>query len=76
MASELILSLQQDPLVEIIEITEPLYAKGLELYRSRPDKTWGLTDCISFVTMTDRGLTQALAHDIHFVQAGFQALMR
>jgi len=49
---------------------------GLELYARRPDKSWSLTDCISFVVMTDRGLTEALTGDHHFEQAGFRALLR
>ena len=36
----------------------------------------GLTDCISFVVMEERGITDALAYDQHFVQAGFRALLR
>jgi hypothetical protein len=37
---------------------------------------WGLTDFISFVVMQDRGITEALAYDQHFVQAGFRAVLR
>jgi predicted nucleic acid-binding protein len=40
------------------------------------DKEWSLTDCASFEIMRERGLTEALAHDQHFVQAGFVALLR
>ena len=36
----------------------------------------GLTDRISFVVMEERGITDALAYDQHFVQAGFRALLR
>jgi predicted nucleic acid-binding protein len=39
------------------------------------DKEWGLTDCISFVAMQERGLTNALTTDRHFTQAGFQNLL-
>ena len=53
-----------------------LLAAGLQLHRSRPDKEWSLTDCISFHVMRGRGLTRALAHDLHFEQAGFEALLR
>jgi predicted nucleic acid-binding protein len=42
----------------------------------RPDKTWGFTDCISFVVMREEGLTDAVTADVHFVQAGFRALLR
>jgi predicted nucleic acid-binding protein len=46
------------------------------LYRERPDKEWALTDCVSFIVMEDRGISEALTTDEHFHQAGFQALMR
>ena len=55
-AIELIQSLEEDPKVEIIELTKTLCRAGLQLYRERQDKEWGITDCISFVVMTDRGL--------------------
>jgi predicted nucleic acid-binding protein len=37
---------------------------------------WGLVDCISFIVMQNRGITDALTADIHFQQAGFRALLR
>jgi predicted nucleic acid-binding protein len=45
------------------------------LYLSRSDKTWGLTDCISFLVMADQGLSEALTADAHFIQAGFHTLI-
>jgi predicted nucleic acid-binding protein len=68
--------LAADPGTEIIGSLGPLYERGLDLYARRPDKEWSLTDCISFVVMTDRGLTDALTGDHHFEQAGFRALLR
>ena len=50
--------------------------KGLTLYGARQDKTWGLVDCMSFIVMDEQKLTDALTSDIHFIQAGFQALLR
>ena len=47
----------------------------MRLFRDRPDKDWGLTDCMSFVVMQDYGLTAALTSDNHFRQAGFRALL-
>ena len=44
---------------------------GTNLYLSRPDKDWSLTDCISFEVMKREGVTHALTGDKHFVQAGF-----
>ena len=49
--------------------------QALALYQFRPDKTWGLTDCISFVVMQQQNLTDAVTGNRHFVQAGFHALM-
>ncbi|MGA7496633.1 MAG: PIN domain-containing protein [Isosphaeraceae bacterium] len=65
-----------DPGTEIIGPDIPLFERGLDLYAQRPDKAWFLTDCISFVVMTERGLTEALTGDNHFEQAGFHALLR
>jgi predicted nucleic acid-binding protein len=56
-------------------ITETLLDDALSLYRARPDKEWGLTDCVSFVLMKQEGVTEALTADIHFRQAGFTALL-
>jgi predicted nucleic acid-binding protein len=44
--------------------------------RSRPDKDWSLTDCISFVVMTEAALEEALTGDHNFEQAGFAALLK
>src|SRR5688500_2262354 len=60
---------------EVVEITADLRSKGIDLFRSRQDKSWGLTDCISFVLMNQRGVTEALTADVHFQQAGFKALL-
>ena len=69
-------SLEVDPQVEIIPLSEQLYTRASQLYRERPDKEWALTDCASFIVMEDRGINEALTTDEHFQQAGFQALMR
>jgi len=69
-------SLEADPRVEIISLSEELYRRALRLYRERPDKEWTLTDCVSFIVMEDRGISEALTTDEHFQQAGFQVLMR
>ena len=74
-AVELLDSLESDSTVEIIPLSESLYVRALRLYRERPDKEWSLTDCVSFIVMQDRGLTEALTTDNHFRQAGFRALL-
>lgn len=40
----------------------------------RGDKAWSLTDCSSFLIMQDLGITEALAFDRHFEQAGFKVI--
>ena len=62
--------------VEVVHLTPRLFTQGLTLYKSHQDKAWGLVDCISFIVMCEAGVNQALTFDQHFVQAGFQALMR
>lgn len=75
-AIQLLDSLEADPTVEIIALSEILYSKALQLYRERRDKEWGLVDCASFVVMTERNISEALTTDEHFQQAGFRALLR
>jgi predicted nucleic acid-binding protein len=67
--------LSQDAGTEVVGPDEALYDRGLDLYARRPDKSWSLTDCISFVVMAQRSLTDALTGDRHFDQAGFRALL-
>ena len=73
---DLVRELQADPNTEVIPLSQALFEKGVELYAARPDKDWSVTDCISFVVMRQRGLTEALTADRHFEQAGFKALLR
>jgi predicted nucleic acid-binding protein len=75
-ALDLISSLRRNPAVEVLAPDLDLFERGLDLYARRADKAWSLTDCISFVVMSDRGLTDALTGDHHFEQAGFRALLR
>jgi predicted nucleic acid-binding protein len=60
----------------VIHVDEALWEQGWALFVERPDKHWGLTDCISFVVMKDHRIAQAFASDHHFEQAGFERLMR
>ena len=62
--------------LQVVTVDTSLLARALQLYSERPDKTWGLTDCISFTVMWEKSLTDAVTADLHFVQAGFRALLR
>lgn len=75
-AIQLLESLETDPSVEIILLTNGLHKLAFNLYKQRKDKEWGLVDCISFIVMQDRGIIDALTADTHFQQAGFRALLK
>lgn len=61
--------------LSVLPISEDLYSQGWRLYRQRLDKDWGLTDCISFITMHQEGISVAFTSDRHFKQAGFKRLL-
>jgi len=65
-----------DSQVEVVGFGPKVERAAVNLYRGRPDKDWSLTDCLSFVVMKDRGMTEALTADHHFEQAGFEAVMQ
>jgi predicted nucleic acid-binding protein len=74
-AVQLLNSLENDSTVAIIPLSEALCAAAMQLFQARADKEWGLTDCVSFVVMQERAITDALTADAHFLQAGFRPLL-
>lgn len=64
-----------DERIRVIGASSSSFTRGAELFRRRKDKNWSLTDCISFVAMEDRHITDALTGDHHFEQAGFTVLL-
>ena len=69
-------ALRADPRVVIVPPSPEMFEKGLDYFARRHDKAWSLTDCISFLVMTEHGITDALTADHHFEQAGFKALLK
>lgn len=63
-------------LVEIVQSTLDLEEQAWRLFGQAEDKEWGLTDCVSFAVMRERGVLQAFTADHHFEQAGFEAMLR
>src|SRR5437867_1913728 len=53
-------AVRDDAQFEVVGYDAGVYQAGFDLFASRPDKAWSLTDCISFAVMTERGLTDAL----------------
>lgn len=74
-AAQVTAALQNSDLVRILPASSQLFAAALDLYRSRADKEWGLTDCSSFVVMGEQGLSEALTTDEHFRQASFRPVL-
>jgi len=61
--------------IEVVPFHRELIESAARLYRRRPDKDWSLTDCLSFVVMEQRRLTEALTTDGRFEQAGLKSMM-
>jgi predicted nucleic acid-binding protein len=60
--------------IQLIHVDEALFYEGWQFFEQHADKTFSLTDCISFVLMKRLGMTEALTFDKHFGQAGFVKL--
>ena len=60
----------------LIPSSHEWFQRGLRFYEDRPDKDWSLTDCISFEVMRENAIDDALTADHHFMQAGFNVLVR
>lgn len=67
-------SLLVAPHLDIYFIDHAIHDEAWSLVKERPDKEWSLVDASSFVIMTRFGMTEALAADHHFAQAGFICL--
>ena len=76
LAVQMVRDLEARPDVEIVPQTDAQFAAAVERYATRPDQTWSLTDCASFLVTEQRNITEALAYDRDFEQAGFTALLR
>jgi predicted nucleic acid-binding protein len=62
--------------VTVHPFTRDLIEQALARYDSSGDKSWSLTDCASFYVMEQGGIRAALTYDRHFIQAGYEALLR
>lgn len=74
-AVQIIELIEKDVSFKVIPTSSEITQAAWTLFKSRPDKEWGLTDCTSFVIMEKFAITSALTTDHHFKQAGFEALL-
>ena len=59
----------------IVSVDAVLLDHAADLRQKNLARKWGLADCVSFTVMRDYGITDALAADKHFNEAGFDALL-
>ncbi len=64
-----------DVRVKVIPRSETAFLEALDLYESRLDKGYSLTDCISMNVCRELGIMEILTHDHHFEQEGFTILL-
>jgi uncharacterized protein len=76
LAASLIERLRANPLVTVIDQTAEQFEKAVLRYKQAADKGWSLTDCASFQVMEEQQINAAITNDRHFIQAGYEALLR
>ena len=64
--------IRSDRHTTIVPCSTQKLGRAFDLYKDRQDKSWGMIDCFSFVTMTESGVLIALTFDMHFRQSGFE----
>ena len=67
--------IMNDAAVRVVPQSHESFMAEFDLYESRPDKHYSLTDCISMTVMKAEGLMDVLTNDAHFTQEGFHALL-
>ena len=75
-AAGVVRSIMKAPEVRVLPQSHESFLDGLDLYETRPDKQYSLTDCISMQAMRRERISEALTNDRHFEQEGFRAVFR
>ncbi len=75
-AAAIIEKIRSDKNTKVVPFDSEGMQQALAMYKGRPDKAWGLTDCFSFVVMKKERLKVALCFDEHFRQAGFEVPLK
>lgn len=65
-----------DPHITVQRTDPETFDAAWHLLTQRQDKTWSLTDALSFIVMRRLGLQEALTNDHHFEQAGYTCLLK
>jgi predicted nucleic acid-binding protein len=64
--------LLESPLVSLVHVDEAIFDEAWRYFARHSDKSYSLTDCVSFVVMKRLRIRTALTFDRHFAQAGFE----
>jgi uncharacterized protein len=68
-------TLVQEGIVAVVWITEAIAQDAWQVFEQfNVDKKWSFTDCVSYVVMKQRNITEAFTFDHHFQQMGFTKL--
>jgi hypothetical protein len=57
--------------INFIQVDDALFSKAWQFFQQYDDKSYSLTDCISFIVMQEKQISMCLTFDQHFAQAGF-----
>ena len=57
--------------IQMIHVDERLLFEAWSYFQRHDDKEYSLTDCVSFVVMSELGIQTAYTFDRDFIQAGF-----
>ncbi len=71
LAVSIIEKIRDDPHTTVVSFSSEGFEKALAFYKKRSDKSWGMIDCFSFMTMEEFDIKQELTFDEHFKQAGY-----
>ncbi|MBL7184386.1 MAG: type II toxin-antitoxin system VapC family toxin [Anaerolineae bacterium] len=64
--------LVEEGVLEVIWVSEDIATEAWAVFeRFNVDKQWSFTDCVSYVVMKQRGITEVFAFDDDFAQMGF-----
>ncbi|MBM4461469.1 MAG: type II toxin-antitoxin system VapC family toxin [Chloroflexi bacterium] len=62
----------RERVVQVVWVTEEIAAEAWAVFEQfNVDKEWSFTDCVSYVVMKRRAITEVFAFDHHFAQMGF-----
>ena len=75
-ALELTRGILDSDTISLIPHGDTTLQRALDLYATRMDKGYSLTDCISMLCMREEGIFEVLTGDAHFAQEGFVPLLR